>query len=159
MFMRPIALAGALALALAGLAETGSLAQASAQAAEYGVPVERVINGGGVPQNNPVLNQVYADVLNKPVLVPDGTPTSLGSCIFALLAAGAISSVEQGQSMLCLPHRIFLPQPEAAAIYERLYAQYRAVYFALGTPDAAPAALGAVLPELKRIAVESAFTS
>src|SRR5579872_4138246 len=31
--------------------------------AEYGVPVERVINGGGVPQNNPVLNQVYADVL------------------------------------------------------------------------------------------------
>jgi L-ribulokinase len=64
--------------------------------------------------------------------------------------------VEQGQSMLCLPHLTFLPRPEAAAIYERLYAQYRAVYFALGTPDAAPAALGAVLPELKRIAAESA---
>ncbi len=83
--------------------------------AENGVPVERIINGGGIPQQNAVLNQVYANVLNKPVLVPDGTPTSLGSCIFALLAAGAISSVEQGQSMLCLPHRTFLPQPEAVS--------------------------------------------
>jgi L-ribulokinase len=117
--------------------------------------VQRIINGGGIPQQNAVLNQVYANVLNKPVLVPDGTPTSLGSCIFALLTAGAIRSVEEGQAMLCLPHRTFLPQPEAVAVYERLYAHYRAVYFALGTADAAPAALGAVLPELKRIAADS----
>ena len=56
--------------------------------AEHGVRVERVINAGGIPQNNAVLNQIYANVLNKPVLVPAGTPTSLGSGIFALLAAG-----------------------------------------------------------------------
>ncbi len=42
--------------------------------AEGGVPIERVINAGGIPQNNTVLNQVYADVLNKPVLVPDSPP-------------------------------------------------------------------------------------
>ena len=53
------------------------------------MPVERVINAGGIPQNNKVLNQVYANVLGKPVLVPAGIPTSLGSGIFALLAAGA----------------------------------------------------------------------
>jgi L-ribulokinase len=122
--------------------------------AEHGVPVERIINGGGIPQQNAVVNQVYANVLNKPVLVPDGTPTSLGSCIFALLAAGAVPSVEEGQKLLCLPHRTFLPEPEAAAVYDRLFAHYRDVYFALGTRDAAPAALGAVLPELKRIAAE-----
>jgi L-ribulokinase len=34
--------------------------------AEYGVPVDRIINAGGIPQNNAVLNQVYANVLNKP---------------------------------------------------------------------------------------------
>ena len=68
--------------------------------AEYGVPVDRVINGGGVPQNNPVLNQVYANVLGKPVLVPDGIPTSLGSGIFALLAAGA-SSLWKRRSKKC----------------------------------------------------------
>jgi L-ribulokinase len=62
--------------------------------AEYGIRVERVINGGGIPQNNAVLNQVYANVLGKPVLVPDGVPTSLGSGIIALLAAGAYPSIE-----------------------------------------------------------------
>ena len=30
---------------------------------EYGAPTLRVINGGGIPQSNPVLNQVYANVL------------------------------------------------------------------------------------------------
>ena len=123
--------------------------------AEYGVPVERVINGGGIPQHNAVLNQIYANVLNKPVLVPDGTPTSLGSCIFALLAAGAIPSVEQGQAALCLPHCTYLPQPEAVAIYERLFAHYRGLYFALGAAQAPPVGLGEVLPALKRIASES----
>jgi len=38
--------------------------------AEYGVPIRRVINAGGIPQKNDVLNRVYANVLNKPVLVP-----------------------------------------------------------------------------------------
>src|SRR3984885_11935957 len=56
--------------------------------AEHGVRVDRVINAGGIPQKNEVLNQVYANVLNKPVLVPSGVPTSLASGIFALLGAG-----------------------------------------------------------------------
>src|SRR5258708_22869344 len=39
---------------------------------EHGVPIERIINGGGIPQRNPVLNQVYANALGKPILVPKG---------------------------------------------------------------------------------------
>ena len=61
----------------------------------HGVPIERVINGGGIPQRNQVLNQVYANVLNKPVLVPADDVTSLGSAIFAFLAAGTFSSVPE----------------------------------------------------------------
>ncbi|HET7347026.1 MAG TPA: ribulokinase [Acidobacteriaceae bacterium] len=122
--------------------------------AEYGVPVERVINGGGVPQNNPVLNQVYADVLNKPVLVPSSVPTSLGSGIFAMLAAGVFPSVEAAQEKLCPDFAVFSPNPQAAAVCERLYQLYRAVYFALGTRSAEPAALGGILPELRKIAAE-----
>ncbi|HEY0760412.1 MAG TPA: ribulokinase [Acidisarcina sp.] len=122
--------------------------------AEYGVPIERVINAGGIPQNNAVLNQVYANVLNKPVLVPDGVPTSLGSGIFALLAAGVFSSVEEAQEKMCLKDRVFSPEPGAAAVYERLYGLYRDVYFALGTREAPALNLGPVLPELRRIAAE-----
>jgi L-ribulokinase len=120
--------------------------------AEHGVPVERVINAGGIPQNNPVLNQIYADVLGKPVLVPDGTPTSLGSGIFALLAAGAFQTIEEAQKAVCLPYRTCLPQPAAVAVYDELYELYRAAYFALGQPAAGAASLGRLLPELRRIA-------
>jgi L-ribulokinase len=120
--------------------------------AEHGVPVERVINAGGIPQNNLVLNQIYADVLGKPVLVPDGTPTSLGSGIFALLSAGVFKTVEEAQEKICLPFKTYTPEPGAVAIYEQLYQLYRSAYFALGTPDAEPVPLGKILPELRRIA-------
>ena len=35
---------------------------------EHGVPIHCVINAGGIPQKNDVLNHVYANVLNKPIL-------------------------------------------------------------------------------------------
>jgi len=123
--------------------------------ADHGVPVHRVINAGGIPQNNTVLNQIYADVLNKPVLVPDGTPTSLGSGIFALLAAGTFKTIEEAQAAICLPFKTYTPSPKAVAVYEQLYALYRAAYFALGEHNAPAAPLGQILPELRRIAAAS----
>lgn len=120
--------------------------------AEHGVRIDRVINAGGIPQKNEVLNRIYANVLNKPVLVPAGIPTSLGSGIFALLAAGAYQSIEEAQAAVCLPLRTVEPDQKSAAVYERLYPLYRDVYFAMGNRDAAPIALGKVLPELRKIA-------
>jgi L-ribulokinase len=111
-----------------------------------------VINGGGIPQNNTVLNHIYANVLNKPVLVPDGTPTSLGSGIIALAAAGVFPSIAAAQEKLCLPFKTYLPDPDAAAIYEQLYQLYRKVYFAFGSRNSSAVPLGEVLPELRRIA-------
>jgi len=126
--------------------------------AEHGVRVNRVINAGGIPQRNEVLNQVYANVLNKTILVPDGVPTSLGSGIFALLAAGVYPDIESAQEAVCLPLRPVEPNAEAAAVYERLYQLYRSLYFGLGSREASPVALGAVLPELRRIAAKAVAT-
>ena len=123
--------------------------------AENGVRIDRVINAGGVPQKSEVLNQVYANVLHKPVLVPAGIPTSLGSGIFGLLAAGAYKTIEEAQAAVCLPLRTVEPEPKAAAAYEPLYSHYRDVYFAMGRKDAEPASLGRVLPELRRIAAQA----
>jgi L-ribulokinase len=123
--------------------------------AEHGVRIDRVVNAGGIPQKSEVLNRIYANVLNKPVLVPAGIPTSLGSGIMALLAAGTYKTIEEAQEAVCLPLRTVQPDPAAAAVYEQLYKLYRDVYFALGTRDAAPIALGAVLPELRKIAAEA----
>ena len=123
--------------------------------AAHGVRIDRVINAGGIPQKSEVLNQVYANVLNKPVLVPAGVPTSLGSGIFALLAAGAYKTIEEAQDAVCLPLRTVEPEPHSAGVYERLYGLYRDVYFAMGRRAAEPAALGRVLPELRKIAAEA----
>jgi len=123
--------------------------------AEYGVPIERVINAGGIPQNNAVLNQVYADVLNKPVLVPDSPPTSIGSGIFAQLAAGIFPSIEAAQKRMCPGYKIYTPTPASAAIYEKLYTMYRNVYFAFGDESSSPDGLALILRRLREIAAES----
>ena len=122
---------------------------------EHGVTVRRIINGGGIPKRNDILNQVYANVLNKPILVPQGDVTSLGSAIFAFMAAKAFPSIEDAQHALCPPYRVFEPEPESVAVYEQLYPLYRRLYFALGTKDSAPVASGDILPELRRIAAQT----
>jgi L-ribulokinase len=120
--------------------------------AEYGVPIRRVINAGGIPQKNDVLNRVYANVLNKPVLVPASDVTSLGSSIFAGLAAGAFRSVEEAQTALCPQYRVIEPDAGEAERYEALYALYRKLYFSFGKPDSAAASFGDVLPKLRTAA-------
>jgi L-ribulokinase len=122
---------------------------------EKGAPVNRIINGGGIPQKNGALNRVYTNTLNKPVLVPSGDVTSLGSAIFAFVASGDYSTVQQAQDALCPPFATYLPDKREAAVYDRLYELFREVYFALGLPDAPAAPLGHILPALRKIAVET----
>jgi L-ribulokinase len=125
------------------------------QMQEHGSPVNRIINGGGIPQKNRVLNQVYANALNKPVLVPAGDVTSLGSAIFAFLASGDYRSVEDAQTALCPGCETFLPDRRAAATYGKLYPLYREIYFSLGNPVSPAARLGQILPRLREIAAEA----
>ncbi|MGH8134285.1 MAG: FGGY-family carbohydrate kinase, partial [Steroidobacteraceae bacterium] len=126
---------------------------------EYGVPVRRVINGGGIPRKNDALNRVYANVLNKPVLVPETDVTSLGSAIFAFLAAGTFQTVEQAQDALCPPYRVVAPDEVAARTYEELYRLYKKMYFGLGREEAEAIRVGDVLPALRRIAAEARETA
>ncbi len=119
---------------------------------EYGVPVRRMIHAGGIPQKNEALNRVYASVLNTPVLVPERPITSLGSAIFACVAAGLHPTIEAAQAALCPPYREVPPDPAAVAVYDRLYGLYRSLYFALGATGSAPIELGGILPTLREIA-------
>jgi L-ribulokinase len=118
--------------------------------AERGVHIARVINAGGIPQRNNVLNQVYANVLGRPVLVPAKTVVSLGSAIFAFLAAGTFKTVDEAQEKICPPHRVFTPQPHEQPVYDDLYSMYRKLYFAFGQP--ANGEFSEVLPNLIRTA-------
>src|SRR5882757_2822543 len=117
---------------------------------EHGAATSRVINGGGVPQNNPVLNQVYANVLGRPVLVPGSKVTGIGSAIFAFLAAGTFRTIEEAQEKVCPSHVIFTPDAAQQNVYRELFPLYRSVYFGFGKP--AHGEFGNVLPKLIQIA-------
>jgi L-ribulokinase len=110
---------------------------------EHGVPVRRIINGGGIPQKNAVLNQVYANAMGKPILVPKGDVTSLGSAIFAFMAAGAFRTIEEAQDKLCPGFNVIEPRES----YDELYPIFRDLYFAFGR--------GETLPKLRRIAANA----
>jgi L-ribulokinase len=122
---------------------------------QHGCPIHRVINAGGIPQRNETLNRVYASVLNKPVLVPASDITSLGSAIFAFLAAGTFKSLADAQAALCPEHRVIEPDPASARVYEDLYGLYRKLYFGFGSRTAEPIAVGDVLPNLRHIAAQA----
>jgi L-ribulokinase len=116
--------------------------------AENGVTIKRVINAGGIPQKNDVLNQVYANVFGRPVLVPSRSVVSLGSAIFAFLAARTFKTIEEAQQAICPPHKIYEPDPAAHAVYDDLYTLYRTLYFEFG--EQGSSSVSKILPALIR---------
>lgn len=123
--------------------------------AGHGVEIKRVINAGGIPQKNDVLNQVYANVLGRPVLVPSKSVVSLGSAIFAFMAAGTFKTIEEAQDRICPSNRTFMPDEAERPTYEKLYPLYNYLYFSLGQPSGGD--LGRILPTL--IAVSESVIS
>jgi L-ribulokinase len=93
--------------------------------------------------------------LNKPILIPQSDVTSLGSAIFAAMAAKAFNSLEEAQRALCPKHRVIEPDPKAARVYEELYGLYRELYFGFGKPDSGAISVGRVLPTLRKIAANA----
>lgn len=107
----------------------------------FGVPVERVVNCGGIAEKNDLFMQIYADVLGRPMLIAGSPQTpALGASISAAVAAGAeaggYDSFEEAQAaMTSLKEKRFLPDPEATAVYDELYGMYMELHDAFGGVD------------------------
>ncbi len=121
----------------------------------YGVPVARVINGGGIPRKNELLNQIYANVLNTPVVTPVGDVTGTGAAAFAFLTAGIFASLQEAQQALCPPCKVYEPQTAALPVYDELFGCFKSLYFALGNKESYPCDLTGVLSTLRRLAAVS----
>jgi len=104
---------------------------------EYGVKISSVVNCGGIAEKNPVVMQIYADVTNRPMKISRSAQTcALGSAIAAAVVAGAHKNYAVAQkAMTGLKPKVFQPDPEAHAIYRKLYALYRQVHDAFGTKE------------------------
>ena len=65
-----------------------------------GVPVRKFVATGGLPHHNPLVVQVYADVLGEPIAVhPSRQGPALGSAILGALAAGEAVFADAGGAL------------------------------------------------------------
>jgi len=110
---------------------------------EYGVSVAEVINCGGIAEKNPLLMQIYADVLGRPMKISASSQTcALGSAIMAAVAAGAADGgyerAEDAQKAICrCKDTGYAPIPENQQVYDRLYALYCELHDSFGVKGAA----------------------
>lgn len=97
---------------------------------EYGVPIEQVIHAGGIPRKSRIVNQVFANVLQKPVLVPQVDTTGLGAACFAFLALGTFKTLEEAQQKLGPSYQSIEPDPQGTRISDELFHHFRELYYA-----------------------------
>ncbi|MDR3514984.1 MAG: ribulokinase [Azospirillaceae bacterium] len=96
---------------------------------DEGIPVKRIIALGGIPAKSPLLMQISADVLNRPVEVVESTECcARGAAIFAATAAGEYRwAAEAQQAMQSAIQTTYTPDPATAARYRELYQGYQAL--------------------------------
>lgn len=123
---------------------------------EYCGPMKKIVNGGGIAAKNPLAMQIYADVMGRSVAVTCSQQTcALGSAIAGAVVAGKTAGGHQNfadaiAAMASPADRTFTPDPAAVQVYEQLYAIYRRLHDAFGTPNHADA-LGDVMKRLLAI--------
>ncbi len=108
---------------------------------EYGVKVDRVVNCGGISVKNPMVMQIYADIMGKPLEISASTQTcALGSAVAGAVVAGSkaggYDTFEQAvPKMTSIRPERFMPIPANQAIYNRLYPLYRKLHDSFGTKE------------------------
>ncbi len=95
-----------------------------------GVPVKKFIATGGLPHHNPLVVQVYADVLGESILVhPSKHGPALGAAILGALAADVFASPAAAIRAMSVPKSgsaaLYKPNRESRKVYDKLYANYR----------------------------------
>lgn len=108
---------------------------------EYGVGVDEVVNTGGIAEKNPLVMQIYADVIGRPMRLSRSAQTcALGAAMFGAVAAGpergGHGDVASAQAAMAgLKDRAYRPDPEAGRVYDELYSVYRELHDAFGVRE------------------------
>ena len=103
----------------------------------HGVQIDEICAAGGIPGKNPLLMQIYADVLGLPIQAAKNPPSAgLGSAVFAAVAAGAFGTVEEAAKRLVAMEMVtYVPDPDRAARYDDLYEVYRELHEYFGVTN------------------------
>jgi L-ribulokinase len=101
-----------------------------------GIEVGEVIVAGGLLKN-PVIMQIYSDVLRQPLhLIDSDQGAALGSAMHAAVAAGAYDDIQAAAAAMGKVRRdVYRPDEDRAAVYDELYARYVDLHDRFGRDD------------------------
>lgn len=105
-----------------------------------GVPIQRIVASGGLAQKNPLLMQIYADVLQRPIDIAAAEQTSaLGAAIWAAVAGGIHKDVDAAaKKMVRAPRAKFTAERKHREIYDALYREYSRLHDYFGREARSP---------------------
>jgi L-ribulokinase len=111
--------------------------------AREGVPVEQLTVAGGLLKN-PLVMQVYADVLRRPLhVIASEEGPALGAAMHAAVASGIYADINQASEAMGRVRRdAYLPDEANADAYDGLFEHYSALHDHFGR--------GAMMHELRR---------
>ena len=119
---------------------------------DYGVEINEVVNIGGLSLKNPVLMQIYADVIGKPMRVSSVDQTcAMGAAILSAVSAGYADLETLQQRSVKYLDVIYKPIPENQAIYKRLYQLYSTLHDSFAVTSKSSGNLAHVMKELMDI--------
>ncbi len=103
-----------------------------------GVPITKVIAAGGLPDKNPLMMQIYADVTQRDIyVIRSKQGPALGSAMHAAVAAGVYGDIaEAAAKMGGLSDRVYRPVAENVKVYNELYKDYLYLHDLFGRASA-----------------------
>ena len=105
---------------------------------QAGLRVDSIVACGGLPDRNPLLMQIFADVVDREIAVAASHQApALGAAMFGAVAAGAAvgghaTIAEASSRMASLSDKRFVPQPEHRDTYDALYGEYARLHDLFG---------------------------
>ena len=97
---------------------------------ENGVAIGDICAAGGIALKNPMLMQIYADVLGRTITVSGCTQAGArGSALYAAVAGGVFPDIWQAAEICKLPAvATYQPKEENVQIYHKLFSEYRKLH-------------------------------
>jgi L-ribulokinase len=108
---------------------------------EYGVKIAEVINCGGIAEKNPLIMQIYADVMGREMKIARSAQTcALGSAIAGAVVAGrdagGCGNFPEAQAAMCGIKEVSTkPDAERHRVYQDLFRLYSQLHDAFGRKD------------------------
>lgn len=103
---------------------------------QSGIAIRKIVASGGIAEKDDLLMQIYANVLNRPILVSDAEfSAARGSAMYAAVACGRYADIlEAAKDCSVQTGTLYEPIHEDATTYNRLYQEYKILhdYFGKG---------------------------